>query len=180
MNLDPVDIFGETIGTPLKRGFLFLLAMVVGAWIGEISANIDAGEWEIIGWSEIAAGFIWPLGVLLSSAAPLVVIALIVYVLSSSWLEWIWCAVAAGTSAVVVHHYEADIGWAACFCLNAGLAGFVWAHTTWRRARWAKALFELNSGNAIRNRELREASSADKEQPNNDSPEETSRIRDIT
>ena len=160
MNLDPVEIFGETIGGPIKRGLLFLAAMVMGGWIGEISANIDIGEWEILGWEEIASGFIWPLGVLFSSAAPLAIIVLIVYLLASSWLEWIWCFTAAGCSAVVLHHYEAETGWIAWFSLNAGLAGLVWGHSTWRRARWARELFELNAENAMRNRMRQEESAA--------------------
>jgi hypothetical protein len=152
MDLDPVDIFGETIGGPIKRGLLFLAAMVAGGWIGEISAEIDAGGWGILGWYEIGMGFIWPLGVLFSSAAPLAVVLLVVYVITTSWAEWIWCAVAAGTSAVVLHFYAAGTGWLAWFALNAGLAGVVWVHLTWRRARWAKELCELNAENAIRNR----------------------------
>jgi hypothetical protein len=167
MNLDPVDIFGETIGGPIKRGLLFLLAMVMGGWIGEISANIDAGSWEILGWEEIISGLIWPLGVVLY-VGPLPVVGLIIYVFAPSWLEWIWCFIAAGTSAVVVHHYEADTGWLAWFALNAGLVGVVWVHTTWRRARWAKELFELNAENAIRNR-MRQEELADEPE---DGPED--------
>lgn len=151
MNLDPADIFGETIGGPIKRGLLFLLAMVMGGWIGEISANVDVSDWDILGWEEIISGLIWPLGVVLY-VGPLPVIGLVIYVFAPSWVEWIWCLVAAGTSAVVLHHYEADTGWIAWFSLNAGLAGCVWGHNTWRRARWAKELFELNAENAIRNR----------------------------
>lgn len=169
MNLEPADILLETIGGPIKRGLLFLTAMIMGGWIGEISVNVDAGRWDVLGWSEIATGFVWPLGVLFSSAAPLVIIVLIVYLFASSWLEWIWCFTAAGSSAVVLHHYEADTGWIAWFSLNAGLAGCVWGHNTWRRARWAKELFELNAENAIRNR-MRQEEWAD--QPEDEVPED--------
>lgn len=167
MNLDPVDIFGETIGGPIKRGLLCLAAMVMGGWIGEISANVDAGRWDVLGWEEIISGLIWPLGVVLY-VGPLPVIALIIYVFAPSWLAWIWCFIAAGTSAVVVHHYEADTGWLAWFALNAGLVGVVWVQSTWRRARWAKELFELNAENAMRNR-MRQEQSAE---PTEDQSEE--------
>ena len=152
MNLDPVDIFGETIGGPLKRGALFFAAAVMGGWIGEYSCLVDIGEWSGIGWQQISDGFLWPLWVLLSSAAPLVIAACIVFLLASRWLEWIWCLTAAGISAIVLYQHEADIGWIAWFVLNAGIAGLVWLHMTWRRARWASELFELNAENAIRNR----------------------------
>jgi hypothetical protein len=79
-------------------------------------------------------------------------------------LEWIWCFIAAGTSAVVVHHYQADTGWLAWFALNAGLVGVVWVHSTWRRARWAKELFELNAENAMRNRMRQEKSAESTEE----------------
>lgn len=161
MNLDPVDIFGETIGGPLKRCLLFYAAAVTGGWIGECSHLVDIGEWLSIGWEHFSNGFFWPIGVLFSSAAPLLVAVFVTFLLASRWLEWIWCLTAAGVSAIVVHHYEADLGWAAWFMLNAGLTGLVWLHLTSQRARWAKELFELNAENAIRNRMRMEQADAD-------------------
>lgn len=38
MNLDPIDIFGETIGAPIKRGFTYFNASYRKAkWANELS-----------------------------------------------------------------------------------------------------------------------------------------------
>lgn len=151
MNLDPVDIFGETIGEPIKRVSLYFLAAVCGGWTGEIAMNVEHGEWHLFGWNEIANGFLWPLGILFSSAGPLLVGGLVFFLVAPWRLDWPWILASAGASASVLAHGEAGFGWTAWAFLNAGLAGAVWMHSAYRHARWARELTELKAENAIRN-----------------------------
>jgi signal transduction histidine kinase len=149
MNLDPLDIFSETIAQPLKRLVLFYLAMITGGWIGGISLNVDAAKWQIFGLREFANGFMLPFAMFLSSAAVLMVPAFLFFIVSSWRLAWIWFIVAAASSVFMLVDREASIGWIAWVVLNTGLAGMVWTHDAWQKARWSQSLAELNAYNSL-------------------------------
>jgi hypothetical protein len=155
MNLDPLDVFGETLAQPFKRSLLFALALFTGGWVGEISMNVNYGDWGVFGWNEFSDGFLWPIDMLFSSAGILLIPGFLIYVMSSWRLDWMWFVAAAGTSAFVLVDGEADSGWIAWTVLNTGLAGMVWLHATWQKARWAQDMAELSAYNSLQ-RALRE------------------------
>lgn len=159
MNLDPLDIFSETIAQPIKRLLLFYLAMITGGWIGEISLNVDRGNWRIFGLRDFTDGLMLPLAMFLSSAALLMIPAFIFFVLSSWRLAWIWFIIAAASSVFRLVDRETTVGWVAWIVLNTGLAGMVWTHDAWQKARWSQSLAELNAHNSLQ-RAIRESEAA--------------------
>jgi hypothetical protein len=163
MNLDPVDVFGETLAQPFKRSLLFALALFTGGWVGEISMNVNFGDWKVFGWNEFSDGFLWPIAMLFSSAGILLVPGFLVFVMSSWRLDWMWFLAAAGTSAFVLVDGEADSGWFAWTVLNTGLAGMVWLNAAWQKARWSQDMAELSAHNSLQ-RALRESESSEKDE----------------
>jgi hypothetical protein len=161
MNLDPVDIFGETIGEPLKRVAVYFLGIVGGGWMGEIALNIDHGHWMVLGWNDFISGFMTPLSLLATSAAPLVVIGLLYFVLTPWRLDWSLLPVMVGSAAFSLVDRDAFVGWIAWAVLSIGLSGTIWIWGTYQKARWAKELSELRAYNSmqatIREKEREEA-----------------------
>lgn len=167
MNLDPIDVFGETLGEPIKRMGWYFLGMVAGGWIGEIAMDIDHGGWGLFGWSECSDVFLLPVAILFSSVGPFVVGGLLFFLVSSWRLDWPWFLAVAGASAFVVADGKGGLGWIAWACLNTGVAGAVWMHSSYRRVRWARELSELNAYNtmnhAARNQKARFGETTDGE-----------------
>lgn len=151
MSLDPIDIFGETIGGPIKRGFAFFFAIVVGGWIGLIANRLERGRWNFFDISDFIDCSVLPLAMLFSSAGPLVVMGALVFLLTSWRLDWMFVGVVACSCAFVLVEEEAGLGWVAAAALNAGLAGAVWMHASYRQAKWANELSELRAYNSLRN-----------------------------
>lgn len=170
MNLDPVDVFGETIGEPLKRLILFLLGVIVGGWMGEMAVNIDQAHWMFFGWNEFAMGFLTPVKLLFSSAGPLVVFGLLYFLVTPWRLNWSLLPVMSGCASAELVDRDASVGWIAWAVLTIGMAGAIWLWNTYQKTRWAKELSELRAYNsmqaAIREKEREEAVRIDeKEDP---------------
>ena len=161
MNLDPVDVFGETIGEPLKRVALYFLGIVAGGWMGEIALNIDHGRWKVFGWYDFTDGFMTPLLLLFSSAAPLVVFGLLYFLITPWRLDWSLLPVVVGSAAFSLVDSDAFVGWFAWAALSIGLGGTIWIWGTYQKARWAQELAELSAHNsmqaAIREKEREES-----------------------
>lgn len=151
MNLDPIDIFGETIGGPIKRGFAFFFAIVVGGWMGLIASRLERGRWNFFDMSDFIDCFALPLAMLFSSAGPLVVIGALLFLIAPWRLDWMFFGVVVCGTAFVLVEEEAGLGWAAAAALNAGLAGAVWMYASYRQAKWANELSELRAYNSLRN-----------------------------
>lgn len=161
MNLDPVDVFGETIGEPIKRVFLYFMGLVGGGWMGEIALNIDRGSWKVFGWYDFTDGFLTPVALLFSSAAPLLVFGLLYFLVTPWRLDWSLLPVMSGSASSVLMDRDAFVGWFAWAVLSMGLAGTVWIWGTYRKTRWARELAELSAWNsmqaAIREKEREES-----------------------
>ncbi|MCU0749437.1 MAG: hypothetical protein MUF13_07830 [Akkermansiaceae bacterium] len=151
MNLDPIDIFGETIGAPIKRGFTYFMAIVVGGWFAVIANRLERLRWDLFDIFDFIDGFTLPLAMLFTSAGPLVVAGALVFLMTSWRLDWMFFGVVVCSCAFVLIEEEAGLGWLAAAALNAGLAGAVWMYASYRKAKWANELSELRAYNSLRN-----------------------------
>jgi hypothetical protein len=149
MNLDPVDVFGETIGEPFKRVVLYFFGVIAGGWLGSMALNIDHGKWMFFRWNDFAMGFLTPVKLLFSSAGPLVVFGLLFFMLTPWRLNWSLLPVMVGSASAELVGHDATIGWIAWAVLSIGMAGAIWLWNTYQTTRWAKELSELRAYNSM-------------------------------
>lgn len=156
MNLDPLDIFGETIFSPILRAVAFFFALVLGAWLGGLACFVDdfiQGYGHRPDFAGVLLAFLYPLRLLLSSAAILVVGGLLLFVFLPAHHEKLLALAVLGSSAFFLHDAEATgIGWAVWVSLNLGIVGAIVTVTIYRRNRWVVGLAELRAANALERR----------------------------
>ena len=147
--MDPIDLFGESVGRLLRRVGLFASAMVVGRMVAETAGKFYDGLLSPGDFSGILGeGFGWILGSLFSSIGPIVVGLLCVFVMSSWAAYWWWVATVVLVSAnALASGPSKPSEWLVWWLLHGMIGTGVWFLKAWQTNRWARELVEVQAEN---------------------------------
>ena len=150
MALDPVEVFGETIWGFLRRFGLFVSALVMGGFVGEMAGEFRRGFPDFGDFMDpFQEAPMWTFRWVFTSAAPLVIGAMCVFIISSWSSYWWWVGTVALVGAAAAGEKNLRWGWLVWALLVAMVASGVWYWRAWQQNRWAKELMAIEMENQI-------------------------------
>lgn len=145
-----MEVFGETTWGFLRRMGIFLSALVVGGFVGEMAGEFRRGFPDFDDFMDpFQEAPMWTYQWVFTSAAPLVIGMMCVFIISSWSAYWWWVATVALVGAAAADANHARWGWLVWALLVAMVAAGVWYWKAWQRNRWARELMVIEVENQV-------------------------------
>jgi hypothetical protein len=151
MAWDPVEVFGASVWRFMPRMGIFLSALMLGGLVGEMAREFRHGFPDI---EDFVDPFLeapqWIYLWIFTSAAPLVIGLMCVFLISSWSPYWWWVATVALVSAAATgQSSRAGWGWLVWLILVVMVAAAVWYWKAWQQNRWARELMAIEVENQV-------------------------------